>query len=162
MSRRTTPKKVMIDEAVLEQMVEHIAYEIEMLQATTQLMQIGRYRAVGGTPEERILANAILESALIHARSLDKFFSAHQHSQPGDVIARDFLPTWPLRTVLSQKQRDRVSKRLAHLTTARTAGPEPWELDAGVAVLVTAKEFLDRLATEQPLRARWFRRWIGV
>ena len=81
---------------------------------------------------------------------------------PRGVIALDFLPTWPLRTVLSQKQRDRVSKRLAHLTTARTAGPEPWELDASIHVLVTAREFFPRLAEEQPIRAAWFRRWIQV
>ena len=63
--------------------------------------------------------NIVVESALLHARSLDDFFGRSDRAKADDLIARDFSPDWQPSRLFEEQWRERINKRLPHLTTIR-------------------------------------------
>jgi hypothetical protein len=146
------------DDEVLEVMTESIGYEIHQLAGCMTLLKRGEARKLGDPAAAGITTNALLESALIHCRSLDDFFGLlRTEGTTDDVFATDFDPEWPARRVLNGKERASINKRLAHLTTQRISGPERWELQAFDRMLNTFADFLDGLEQRQPARRQWFK-----
>ena len=115
-------------ESDLKEASEHLHYEIEML--TSLAYGIGS-RIAGESP----LANALLESFVVHVRALMEFLY-NDNPKPDDVIAEDYFEKaddWKqLRPVLSESLKQakrRAGKEVAHLTYARldvTPETRPW------------------------------------
>lgn len=104
------------DPGDLENMVEHILYEVNAFRKS-----FGRWRALKPTDEDW---NAVVESALLHLRVLRDFFLCREPKYDDDIIAADYFPRggWnPAGPSALQNTKDEIDKRLAHLTTRRLA-----------------------------------------
>jgi hypothetical protein len=118
----------------LREASRHLNYEMSMLEAT-------RGRLVGGI--DKTTENILVESFLIHARNLIDFLQPTTHLRDDDVIAADFFvgaavdwedvfkkvniftPAMDIEGI-----RDRINKRLAHLTYDRLnipPGGDSWD-----------------------------------
>lgn len=138
----------------LQQMTEHVAYEIDMLQEAAAVLAAGTFE------NNRVVKNALLESVLVHLRSIDDFLQL-KAARDDDVIALDYLPSWNPRPALSEKDRADVNKRVQHLTTRRLRGKRQWALALVAQALEVCVEFLQQLERDQPLRAASFKQ-LGV
>jgi hypothetical protein len=112
----------------LQEASNHLQYEISILTSLAH----GRASGFAG---QGSIANALLESFIIHVRAVMDFLYADK-PQTDDIIAEDFFDTpqqWTdkrptLSELLSQTKR-RAGKEVAHLTYARLdVKPEtkPW------------------------------------
>lgn len=121
------PRKVRTVEE-LREASNHLHYEIWMLTSLANGI-------ASGIPGQGPIANALLESFVIHVRAVMDFLYADK-PQVDDVIAEDFFDTpdqWTkmrsaLSELLSQAKR-RAGKEVAHLTYARldvTPETKPW------------------------------------
>lgn len=115
-----------LDPAQLNGMAGHIAYEVEMLVLTSrELLARGLEDlsfAVSPSDAERLLNNLLVESFLIHARSLDDFLTYGQSQRrPQDVLALDYNDNWIPTDVLAGSVRRLINRRVAHLTIDRLA-----------------------------------------
>ncbi len=92
--------------------LEHIHYEIQMFIDLTPLALIGSH----------VMSNAILESWLIHLRTLDEFLNVPTASKrkDDDVRAGDYDVVIEKR-IISDADRTRLHKEVAHLTYSRSA-----------------------------------------
>lgn len=113
-----------LDPAQLNGMAGHIAYEVEMLVLTgRELLARGLGDlsiTVSPSDAERLLNNLLVESFLIHARSLDDFLTYSQSQRrPGDVLALDYNDEWMPTDVLAASVRGLINRRVAHLTIDR-------------------------------------------
>jgi hypothetical protein len=142
-------------------MVEHVAYEINQLHRTAALVSSGKYPTAGGTDLQRVLGNALLESTLIHLRSLDDFLGMTAPKDSDDVLAIDYLPGWRPKRVLTVAERKYINKRVQHLTTVRRTGPAPWAMARCNDVLAEVIQFMHALEAAQPQRAAWFKQWMA-
>jgi len=97
----------------LPQACRWVSYEIWMLYETAKLLAMAKER----TP----LANALLESVLLHTRALFEFFDPRQ-VRPNSVLAQDFFPVTWTRPHWKGKGglRDRIHWHLAHITDERS------------------------------------------
>ena len=129
----------------------HLHYEISMLFEAVKL--------AGTAPQPSSLWNAVLESALVHARVLFDFFDPNPGTRKNldDVIAADFFsggwqgPNWETKV---SDLRSRINKKVAHLSYSRVEN-EIWELDAFVAPLIgPIRRFLS-LVDDRFLDGRW-------
>lgn len=103
----------------LEKMIEHLFYEVQMLEMSASLLGIGMF---GQDP----VKNALLESFTTHSRSIIYFLYPPENMRPDDVIAQDFVRDgidWtairPAKPRSLQDVHFRVGKEIAHLTYAR-------------------------------------------
>jgi hypothetical protein len=130
---------------------EHVGYEAEMLVGTANLLR--------RIPEGTVEHDAVLESFLLHARLLDDFLALDvpKRGSPGadDVVARHYLPTWPLARVMPKLERDLANKMVAHLTTAR-ADKRPVQVALVLAEVTTG--LLGFVVALQPGQRPWFAR----
>ncbi len=121
------PRKVRTVDELLEAS-NHLHYEVWMLSSLANGI-------ASGIPGQGPIANALLESFVIHVRAIMDFLYA-DNPQADDVIAEDFFgdpeqwkKTRPaLSQSLSQAKR-RAGKEVAHLTYARldvTPETKPW------------------------------------
>ena len=109
---------------------DHLSYEFWMLE------KVARAMAYGITGEGPV-KNAFLESFCIHARVLMDFLYSSA-ARPDDVIAEDYFSSeeeWhkqrPQEPSRLRADRERVNKRLAHLTYTRlgvTNENRQWEI----------------------------------
>ena len=104
----------------LQEASNHLQYEYTMLLSVAQGL-------ASGIAAQGWLANALLESFVIHFRGLLDFFNPPATLKPDDVIAADYFDDpnkWesikpsPLSTTLSQAK-TRAHKEVAHLIYAR-------------------------------------------
>ncbi len=112
----------------LQNASHHLHYEIWML--TSLANGIG-----SGIAGQGPIANALLESFVIHVRTLMDFLY-NDSPQPDDVIAEDYFSSpdeWrkvrPELTELLKSSKRRAGKEVAHLTYARldvTPETKPW------------------------------------
>ena len=112
----------------LQNASDHLHYEIWML--TSLANGIG-----SGVAGQGPIANALLESFIIHVRTLMDFLY-NDNPQPDDVIAEDYFSSpdeWrkvrPELTDLLKSSKRRAGKEVAHLTYARldvTPETKPW------------------------------------
>jgi hypothetical protein len=98
--------------------LEHLYYEIDMLQGTMERLETG-------STEDRIFHNALVESFTIHARNLMHFLYPIGE-KPSDILAADFFEDeeyWLKNRPGAPKEFDtaraRVNKEIAHLTHDR-------------------------------------------
>lgn len=96
--------------------------------------------------------NMALESLLIHARNIRDFFDRTGRSD--DVLASDFLGR-PIRVRMSRlrskKMRQRLNKRIAHLSYARARLGRSWDIVGLMTEINGAMEvFTDRLRAANP------------
>ena len=123
-----------------------VAYELDMVRKAAAL--VVQARAAG----HQDLVNLFLEAFLLHARNLRDFLA--WSNNPNDVVASDFVGR-PVRVRMpllrSRKVRDRLNKRIAHLSYSRSRLGRQWN----VAVLLTEIDsamdaFLRRLSQVRP------------
>jgi hypothetical protein len=115
-----------------------VAYEFAMFQYVSGYLRLPfeesadaflpgemRWRdAVEGTGNEKLATSAMLESFLLHARTLRDFFYKDR-PRDGDVLASHFLENWkvlrppPGQYMISESHR--LDKALAHLTIPRVS-----------------------------------------
>lgn len=122
MSRKIRTKKE------LKEASEHLHYEIWML--TSLAHGIG-----SGIAGQGPIANALLESFIVHVRALMDFLY-NESPRPDDVIAEDYFfkpDEWrqmrPALSELLMLAKRRAGKEVAHLTYARlevTPETKPW------------------------------------
>ena len=146
-----------LSNSALAELAQHVGYEASQLGGAATLIERGHFPTSGGTDVERIVGNALLESALLHLRSLNDFFGRTASSHMEDVFAVDFLPSWDPRWVLTVDEKKTLDQRLAHLTTARRGRPLRWESrrmrDMGRVFGAFAAELRDGW----PVRFAWFK-----
>jgi hypothetical protein len=153
-------------EELREYSVEHLRYEIWMMQETAQ-------RLLHSLPlhDDAVLKNAAVESCVVHARSLTKFIFPGGDARSDDITSDDYVAdqkAWAaargeipgiLRTANT-----RTNKEVAHLTTQRRSDGDPrksWPLVEIIEALhVLLKRFVDRTAGDRldPSVARFISR----
>jgi hypothetical protein len=106
---------------------EHLLYEVDMMRETLKV------RETLSQPDSSLATwatnNALLESAVLHARNLIDFLYPRDTARSGDVTARDFFDPTDLRDrsapsvpkALTEMRR-RADKELSHLTVHRISG----------------------------------------
>ncbi len=95
----------------LEQMTEHVQYEVDELRKAAQKLS--------KLKKEASEWNTAIESFLLHFRNLRAYFFGKGH-KPDDVFAKDYVAGWnPIPDPVFDKTKDDIDKRLAHLTTWR-------------------------------------------
>ena len=109
----------------LSLLAEHIPYEVDMLHEL-------RRRIRGALSGDVVVRNAVLESFLLHARSLDAFLGPRaENARPDDVFAEDFVSGWRRTGTGLGDKRSRVNKEIAHLTVARAEEiTKYWPIDS--------------------------------
>ena len=135
----------------------HLYYEIMMLSATSRALALG----ISG---KSILTNALLESFVIHARSL-LYFLYDTNPKPDDVVADDFFPDqreWhkarPAKSTILATVHRRVGKEVAHLTYARqlvTAEMKNWDFVAIGDEIIRSCNVFTGLVSKECLGDRW-------
>ncbi len=98
-----------------------VNYEIQRLQGYHD-----RLEALVNTKDERDqeAINAFTEGFLIHYRNLLDFLDSRGGDD--DIKASDFAPEFN-STLSPEKYRDRINKRLAHLSRSRSQYSKHWE-----------------------------------
>jgi len=139
----------------LEQLLEsseHLYYEVWMFSVLVDGLESG---IAGQGP----IANALLESFVIHVRAIMDFLYADKPQQD-DVIAEDFFSSpegWTnirpaLSKTLAQAKR-RAGKEVVHLTYARlkvTSETKPWRfVEIAKEVKTVMDAFLENVPREQ-------------
>jgi len=98
-----------------------VNYEIQRLQGYHD-----RIQALVNTKDDRDqeAINAFTEAFLIHYRNLLDFLDSRGGDD--DIKASDFAPEFK-STLSPEKYRDRINKRLAHLSRSRSKYSKEWE-----------------------------------
>jgi hypothetical protein len=153
MSRKTRT------ESELKEASDHLHYEIWML--TSLAHGIGT-----GIAGQGPIANALLESFVVHVRALMDFLY-NDDPRPDDVIAEDYFGNadqWrKLRPVISESLKHakrRAGKEVAHLTYARldvTPETKPWRfVDIANEIAAVLNIFLENVPKSK-LGRQWER-----
>ncbi len=133
-------------EKLREDSLEHLRYEIQMLQETAQrLLRDDKLHT------DAVLKNAMVESCIVHARSLFGFIfpeNAHTDDITSDDYVRD-KGAWSTargdEPVVLKTLNIRTAKEIAHLTTKRRVDGDPsksWPLQEIIEALhVLLKKF---------------------
>jgi hypothetical protein len=117
------------NEDELKRVSHHLRYELAMLSAAANAIS-------SGIAERGWLSNLLLESFVLHVRSVSDFFYVERKKED-DALAGDFFleGQWvnlrPIETDLLKKARKRAHKEVVHLTYERlNVAPEakPWPL----------------------------------
>lgn len=116
--------------------LDSVYYEIQQL--------LGTMAPKSGNPT---LDNAVLESRLLHVRTLLDVFSRKEHGQDDVLAAHYGFPVTP--SEIDQVFVDRLNKDLAHLTYSRiqrTRATKGWPVaEVVVPTLGRCKEFIDHI-----------------
>jgi hypothetical protein len=100
---------------------------------------------------EYAAADALFEMLLMRIRAFGSFFSSSNQVKGDDALALHFVPSWPVRRFLSNDERERISKRLAHLTYSQPAQHE-WPIGQILRRCLEAiTEFLEAIPKRSPL-----------
>jgi hypothetical protein len=110
---------------------EHLHYEVSMMASAANGL------ASGIAGQGNTIANALLESFVLHVRCILDFLYAPVNLRADDVVAQDYFDNplmWEnLRPAMSEtlrKARSRAGKEMTHLTYARldvTSETKPWK-----------------------------------
>ncbi|NDQ58417.1 MAG: hypothetical protein GZ088_15225 [Acidipila sp.] len=136
----------------LEQMAEHVQYEIAEFRKAIRTVQLLKYSDVGW--------NATIESGLLHFRILRAFFFAERgprNKDNDDVFAEQYIVGWkPKKDPVFDATREAINKRMAHLTLKRLT-PWRWTLDGDMnkAIEQLVADFKIGLSHTQK---KWFTR----
>jgi hypothetical protein len=120
------------DRELVDYSREHVLHEIRMLFDTGLLLLDRKYLdKIEPDPFREAARFAVIESFVMHARTLIAFFYPDDDDRKDDVLARCFfdgdqLPsTFPPSSRVLTEVRRRASKEVGHLTTERIAGQPP-------------------------------------
>lgn len=141
----------------LQESSNHLFYEVWMFTSLANGLASG---IAGQGP----IANALLESFVIHVRAIMDFLYADR-PQPDDVIAEDFFASpeqWTrirpaLSESLSQAKR-RAGKEIAHLTYARldvTPETKPWRFSEIANEITTVMDIFLKNVPKENLGSKW-------
>ena len=138
----------------------HLPYELEQLIACAEMLAAPSPGVAANSDFAPYVNNALLESFLVHLRTLDDFLGARRGrrgDRPKDVLAIDYLPRWNPRRFLDAATRDAVNAQLAHLSVDRKRGVDvQWSY---VLLALTAVEsfacFVGELRKSEESR-EWF------
>jgi hypothetical protein len=144
-------------EADLVQVSEHLHYEFSMLTSIAGGLSSG---IAGQSP----MLNAMLESFVIHMRSITEFLY-NDNPRSDDVIADDFFEKpgkWrelrPRQSELLRISKERAGKEIAHLTYGRldvTPDTKPWPfIEISNEITQIMNTFIDHVP-EARLGPRW-------
>lgn len=89
---------------------------------------------------------ALLESFLMHTRSLMAFIHPTGRGGQDDLHARDFIPGWrpPAKWSTFDRDRDRISQEISHLSFRRPTSTSGWNYGQLVGNLnVMLRAFID-------------------
>lgn len=103
-----------------------------------------------------VMQNCAIESFLLHYRALREFFGNSSKNKPDDIRASDYLDTWQSTATWlnDEHERDKINKRLAHLSTLRTTLDNEWDFPhMQWNVSQTFEDFISALAPDQQV---WF------
>jgi len=141
----------------LHEAANHVDYELQMLNAMVLLLS----SAHGATAMRQAVANACLESFVLHVRNLIDFLYPPASPKPDDILSDQYVRdevTWrtcrPAKTPLLLDAETRVNKLAAHLTYSRLQLDKTWkfsDIRADLCRVITC--FVDQLA---PARMAWF------
>jgi hypothetical protein len=142
-------------EKLREDSREHLRYEIQMMQDTLQ-----RLLHDAGLHKDTVLKNAMVESCVVHARSLTGFIFPDD-ARTDDITSDDYvaekLADWmaargTIPSILVDAK-IRTAKEIVHLTTKRLGADDPakeWPLQEVVAALhVLLKKFVTHAAPDR-------------
>ena len=139
--------------AALRSAVKDLAYEWQT--ARDAVRALVSARQAGNTA----LSNMFIEDFLLHARNLRDFFAPR--GKPDDVLAKDFLGRHPriaLPHLRSAAVRNRLNRRIAHLSYSRPRFRVGWNIPRLLAEIEAAMEaFALRLESKRPRLARILR-----
>ncbi len=109
--------------AKLDANAVHVAYELSAL--------VHQTLAFFRRQQEDEVSAALFEAALTHVRLLDEFFAGKnkRSSSPHRLLARDWLPDWKRRRVVSRDERREIRAHVGHLSASRDTAHE-WPLHA--------------------------------
>jgi hypothetical protein len=145
----------------LKSMAGHVRYEITEFTASARRLRELKPQRGAGKEIDRSEWNRALESMLLHFRVLRDFFGEKPKDgnapKKDDVRAEEYLTKWsPSGDALFADTRNRINKRLTHLTWERLKEGQDWpELDAmKKAIDDTVERFIKALP---PNEAGWFR-----
>jgi hypothetical protein len=156
-----------LDDGVLEAMVGHVLYEVDLLYFWTGPGLRTDVRATSQDTRTRVI-NAIAECALIHLRNVSDFLIGDLPCQyPKDFVAADYFDEpWPGRPgfVLGRsegehrKTQRELNRRLAHISTHRLRDFkwEPLITKYAPMAVDGFRAFLADLRLAHPDRAQWF------
>lgn len=141
----------------LQEVSNHLHYELWMLSSLAQAME-------SGIADRGWLANALLESFVIHVRNVLDFLY-NDHPQSDDVVAQDFFPSakaWvkirPRLSELLSTAKKRAGKEVVHLTYARldvTPDTKPWPFVAIANEVASVMKVFSDSVPEDKLGSRW-------
>ncbi len=145
----------MIEEKLLIGAVQHIKYELDMLNyATHQLIRSDL------SIEER---NVCVEAFVIHARCLTDFLYTPATAHKDDILAEhyftnpsDYFRNRPEMHALLSVAKGRANKEMAHLTynrVGKTLEEKQWSLEIYNEINLAFSKFLNSLSPE---RRAWF------
>lgn len=125
-------------------------YHAGVLVSQSKLYLLGGERIAGS--DEYAAADALFEMLLVRMRTFDSFFSSSTEFKADDALALHFVPSWSTNHFLTDDERERISKRLAHLTYSQPAEHE-WPIGQIIRRCLEAiKEFLEAVPKLSP---RW-------
>jgi hypothetical protein len=135
---------------------QHVSYELEMLGC------LGGAGILAGA--DPFIGFSQLEAWLLHLRNLHEFLTttSQQRNNKGwrNVIAADYMPPgWnPPRRCLTQAQRRRIDKALAHISADRRAGTS-WDRPVLThrVLDVFRQGFFTPWQELHPKRRQWFK-----
>lgn len=138
----------------VRQGLDHVYYEIEQLNNLLEMQKIS-FKTLSNDPSLALtLDNAKFEAMLFHLRTLIDFFECpYSNRYKDDILSEDYgFPSRP--TGVSDADKERINKELAHLTYSRPAldapnrGWMPWTLIP--PVLKRCKEFCAHIVGNFP------------
>ena len=141
-------------------MAAHILYEKRMWDFANAQLLVRTSESIGNSQYRAGIRNCLIESYLLHQRTLTEFFCSTSNSKEDDVFAFDYIPEWDAGQdgiMLTSSLRS-LNKRWGHLTLLRTksdtrAADEKVWLEGHGPILRLYRSFLSRLGDDE---RSWF------
>ena len=146
MAAKTVKTRPLRGRAALKSAAADLSYEWGMARASAFRLGVAIKHG------DQVGTNMALECFLLHARNIRDFFAADGH--PNDVLSRDFFGR-PIRVALpllrSSRMRNRLNRRVAHLSYSRSYLGRSFPVDKLLAEIETAMtRFEKRLRSRDP------------
>ena len=139
--------------------LDRLHYELDQMYGTASVLFSVTVEAFASNTSERtgiVVRNAVVESFLLHVRTLQEFFS-DSRKRPTDIRATDYVEGWDAESWRNlHEQCIRISKAMAHITTGPPAvrNKELWRIEELVDAFDAPVEPFCRTADLTPSE-RW-------
>ena len=142
------------DEQLDEWAETHVRYEVQLL-VSTAIEFRSRYPRMPDADEfrEPTVDDALLESALVHARLINEFLVGDRHEYA--ISASDWISSWSHRALPIDTVK-MIDAQVAHLSSRRTSS-QPWDVPSyAYACCQGLQRFLVALHLRRPERSAAF------